>query len=450
MKKKNYMSPVVDILDIKAPKLMAGSIVDTSSGDLNITIENPIPSDAGNAAAPGFDWGEELKSFMTLLMLLMMSLTISAQSVITKHPATVPDDGKTHGMKIYLSTGTTVEYDFDDLSHVTYLPGIGMKVYLKNETTSVDYLFSQMTKIDYLEDANANANWREFSMTDYKEAWRLEYPHLNANVSTTGNASNCQVIVKTTDNAENEADRFGITYSLEWDNAKVANRWTCYQLHEGNSLSTTDRNDDFKKDPEVAVSPILEDYKNSGFSRGHLCPSADRQCTVEQNKQTFFLTNMQPQWQEHNGGLWKNLEDLVRNYATNDSYSNAHCDTLYIVKAATITDKVTINDTEVDGIYADRCVGGDGHANELIVPKYFYMALLHYNKATDTYHAIAFWTLHEKAADKNKNFGDYAISIDELEKRTGIDFFCNLPDEVEKVVEKEVDLDFWKLTTTTP
>lgn len=220
MKKKNYMSPVVDMLDIKAPKLMAGSIVDTSSGDLNITIENPIPSDAGNAAAPGFDWGEELKSFMTLLMLLMMSLTISAQSVITKQPATVPDDGKTHGMKIYLSTGTTVEYDFDDLSHVTYLPGIGMKVYLKNETTSVDYLFSQMTKIDYLEDANANANWREFSMTDFKEAWRLEYPHLNANVSTTGNASNCQVIVKTTDNAENEADRFGITYSLEWDNAK--------------------------------------------------------------------------------------------------------------------------------------------------------------------------------------------------------------------------------------
>lgn len=450
MKKKNYMSPVVDILDIKAPKLMAGSIVDTSSGDLNITIENPIPSDAGNAAAPGFDWGEELKSFMTLLMLLMMSLTISAQSVITKQPATVPDDGKTHGMKIYLSTGTTVEYDFDDLSHVTYLPGIGMKVYLKNETTSIDYLFSQMTKIDYLEDANANANWREFSMTDFKEAWRLEYPHLNANVSTTGNASNCQVIVKTTDNAENEADRFGITYSVEWDNAKVANRWTCYQLHEGNSLSTTDRNDDFKKDPEVAVSPILEDYKNSGFSRGHLCPSADRQCTVEQNKQTFFLTNMQPQWQEHNGGLWKNLEDLVRNYATNDSYSNAHCDTLYIVKAATITDKVTIDDAEVDGIYAERCVGGDGHANELIVPKYFYMALLHYNKATDTYHAIAFWTEHKKEADKNKNFGDYAYSIDELEKRTGIDFFCNLPDEVEKVVEKEVDLDFWKLTTTTP
>ena len=60
---------------------------------------------------------------------------------------------------------------------------------------------------------------------------------------------------------------------------------------------------------------------------------------------------MQSQWQKHNGGLWKNFEDLVRNIATDDSKTNAHCDTLYIVKAATITDKVTINDVEVDGIY---------------------------------------------------------------------------------------------------
>ena len=441
MKKKNYISPVVEVLDIKTTKLLAGSLVDNGNS-LDVIIDDEVlPGDAGDAAAPGFEFGEELKALFTIVLLMIMSLTVSAQNFITKQPADVPDDGKTHGMKIYLSSGTTVEYDFDDLSHVTYLPGIGMKVYMKNETTSVDYLFSQMTKIDYLEDANANANWREFNMTDFQEAWRLEYPHLNENVSATGNASNSQIVVKKTDD-------YGITYSVEWDNAKVANRWTCYQLHEGNTLSTTDRNDDFKADPDVYNSATLEDYRNSGFSRGHLCPSADRQCTKEQNKQTFFLTNMQPQWQKHNGGLWKNLEDLVRNFATDDSKTNAHCDTLYIVKAATITDKVTINGAEEDGIYADRCVGGDGHTHELIVPKYFYMALLHYNKATDTYHAIAFWTLHKDESDTNKNYGDYVISIDELEQRTGIDFFCNLPDEVEKTVEAETDLNFWKLTTT--
>lgn len=442
MKKKIYMSPVVKMLDIKPQKLLAGSIPGSSGDSLDITIEDPIPGDAGDAAVPGFDPFGPLNMLMTIIVLLMMSLSISAQGITTVEPAAPAPDGKTHGMKIYLKSETTVEYDFDELSHVTYLPGIGMKVYLKNATTSVDYLFSQMTKIEYIEDANANANWRVVSMTDYQEAWRLEYPQVSyTNLSPTkdGAETKSQIIVKKTDD-------YGITYSVEWDNAKVANRWTCYQLHEGNTLSQTDRNDDFKADPDVAVSAMLEDYRNSGFSRGHLCPSADRQCSEEQNKQTFFLTNMQPQWQKHNGGLWKNLEDLVRNYATDDGKTNAHCDTLYIVKAATITDKVTINDTEEDGIYDQKCVGGDGHSHELIVPKFFYMALLHYNKVTDNYHAIAFWTLHEDANDTNKNYGDYAISIDELEKRTGIDFFCNLPDEVEKQVEAEVDLDFWKLS----
>lgn len=438
MKKKDYMSPVVEILELNDQLLMAGSIVDTGSGDLNIIVEDPIPGDAGDAAAPEFD---PMRLVWTLLLLLVMTLTASAQDVNTVSPAGPPEDGKTHGMKIYLKDNTIVEYTLADLDHVTYLPGIGMKVYLKNATTSVDYLFSQMTQIDYAKDGNNNRNWATFSMTDFPEAYRLEYPHLSSNVSATGTATNSQVVVKSTTD-------YGITYSVEWDNALVANRWTCYQLHDGNTLSTTDRNDDFKADPYVAVSPTLDDYRNSGFSRGHLCPSADRQCTVEQNKQTFYLTNMQPQWQKHNGGLWKNLEDLVRNYATNDTYSSSHCDTLYIIKAATITDKVTINNEEVDGIYADRCIGGEGHSHELIVPKYFYMALLHYNKATDTYHAIAFWTLHQDASDTNKNYGDYAISIAELEKRTGIDFFCNLPDVIETAVEATVDLDFWHLTTT--
>jgi endonuclease G len=56
--------------------------------------------------------------------------------------------------------------------------------------------------------------------------------------------------------------------------------------------------------------------------------------------------------------------------------------------------------------------------------------------------------VHKDENDTNKNYGDYAISIDELEKRTGIDFFCNLPDVVEKEVEAEVDQDFWNIQQT--
>ena len=135
MKKKNYISPVVEILDIKKQTLLAGSVTDEG----NIIIGDPITGDAGDAAASelDFDPTNPLGLLWTIVLLLMMTLTVSAQNVITVEPAGPAPDSKTHGMKIYLSSGTMIEYDFDELSHVTYLPGIGMKVYLKNATPSV-------------------------------------------------------------------------------------------------------------------------------------------------------------------------------------------------------------------------------------------------------------------------------------------------------------------------
>lgn len=435
--KKTYIIPTAETYDIKPASLLADSGI---SATYDIDTENPIESDAGEAASRKSNIWDNI---WIILLLLMCSITAGAQKYTTVEPAEAPTDGKTHGMTLYLKNGTQVSYSLIDLQHVTYLPGVGMKVYLKDATTSVDYLYQQIEKIDYAQDGNDNANWKAFGWTDYPEAWRLEYPHLHDNVSPTADAEKSQIIVKRTND-------YGITFSLEWDNSLVANRWTCYQLHAGNTLSGADRNDDFKADPEVAVSPTLDDYKTSGFSRGHLCPSADRQCSVEQNKQTFYLTNMQPQYQSHNGGLWSRLETLVRDFATNDDYTALHCDTMYIVKAATITDKVTVNNEKVDGIYAERCVGNASHTHELIVPKFFYMALLHYNKENDTYHSIAFWTNHINEVQSVKNLADYAISIKELERRTGIDFFCNLPDVIEGDVEaQEPDLEFWKTITRT-
>lgn len=434
--KKTYIIPKAETYDIKPASLLANSGI-TPTGDVDTT--NPIEGDAGEAATR-----EVIKwdNMWMLILLLLFSITASARDYYTLEPADAALDGKTHGMILYLKSGTTVTYELEDLDHVTYLPGVGLKVYLKNSVTSVDYLYQELERIDYMQDDNENSNPTEFGYDDFPESWRLEYPHLHDNVSTEKDETKSQVIVKRTSD-------YGITYSLEWDNEKVANRWTCYQLHAGNTLSGADRNDDFKADPEVAVSPTLNDYNKSGFSRGHLCPSADRQCSVEQNKQTFYLTNMHPQYQSHNGGLWSRLETLVRDFATNDDYTALHCDTMYVVKAATISDKVSVGEEELDGIYPDiRCVGNENHTHELLVPKYFYMALLHYNKETDSYHAIAFWTEHIDANQPVQNLADYAISIDELERRTKIDFFCNLRDAIEAEVEaQEPDLEFWKKIT---
>lgn len=131
------------------------------------------------------------------------------------------------------------------------------------------------------------------------------------------------------------------------------------------------------------------------------------------------MSNMQPQIQNHNAGVWSKLEGKVRGtWAPQEKGSN---DTLYVVKAA------TIDPGNIKGYTKSR----------LIVPKYFYMALLYYSKSSNSYSALGVWSPHEE-----KSVTEY-ITIDELERRTGIDFFCNLPDNIENEVEGKIDNDKW-------
>lgn len=275
---------------------------------------------------------------------------------------------------------------------------------------------------------NVNANWNiagsgiplskgdpTFTNKSTDEyAWRLEYPHINT-------ASGNQRVVKA-------VSTYGITYSLEWDNNKIANRWTCYTMCAKNNATNTTRHDDFKADPVVTVSASSSYTESSTYSRGHLCPSADRLASIDQNKQTFFMTNMQPQYGAHNSGVWSTLEGYVRNkwQPTNNT------DTLYVVKAATIED-VTLNSTSSTGIITTTT---DSQGHTLFVPKYFYMAFLYYDKSANSYKAFALWTEHLNANNPSAaTVINNKISIDELERRTGIDFFCNLPDDIEATVE---------------
>ena len=195
-----------------------------------------------------------------------------------------------------------------------------------------------------------NVNRNRYAHNGIK-ATRLEFPHLSSD-----STMNILVEKSTTD--------FGVTFSLEWDCSKKANRWTAYQMHAGNTGGNVERQNDFREDPDIPSQyrSTLADYKGSGFDRGHLCPSADRQRSEEQNSQTFFLSNMQPQYHNHNGGKWATLEGKVRTWA-------GSCETLYVVKAATITD-VTLNGSTQSGLLNVMC------NNSLIVPAYFYMTIM--------------------------------------------------------------------------
>jgi endonuclease G len=165
-------------------------------------------------------------------------------------------------------------------------------------------------------------------------------------------------------------------------------------------------------------------FWGSGFDHGHICPSADRQYSVEANKQTFYLTNMQPQYNSFNAGIWEDLEDNIRNWAkaTNNEI-------LYVCKGGTIDKEANI---------LKRIKG------KLIVPKYFFCALLLKTKS-GTYRAAGFWFLNESNDRSTEPLADFIMSVDELEAKTGIDFFCNLPDDIENRVEKSVSVKAWGL-----
>lgn len=239
-----------------------------------------------------------------------------------------------------------------------------------------------------------------------------------------------------------------VNYCLGYNTQLRSSHWTAYKSYAGFSSNNKawNRNrwyngetfngyggtgDPFQPDPVLpeTVRATLSDFSSSGYQRGHMLGSADRLNTKEANGQTFYLSNMHPQTGGFNGqGIWYNLENFIRNNYDQSAFR----DTLYVVKGGTIS----------AGNY--RMVG---KSSQLVCPKYFFMAILayakKYAKTNGGYYAIAFWMEHQ--ANDDDVSSKYAITIDELERRTGIDFFCNLPDDIENAVERSYYLSDWKL-----
>ena len=361
------------------------------------------------------------KNILTSLLLLI-SLAVSAQN-------------KKQTITVITKLGDVHTYVIgESIDRFTIIEGVGIKIYPKGETVSKDFLFSQIaytitegvtpppnpTPNPINNNANRNT---EDDLKKNSEGWRLEFPRFYQGTNKT-----YEITHYTT---ENKLGRL-INYSLEWDVKLKANRWTCYQMYDIHQGKNAERKNKFQPDPNIPENEqtSLKDYRGSGFSRGHLCPSGDRVYSATQNEQTFYLTNMQPQIQGHNAGIWSKLEERVRKWA-------GRCDTLYVVKAATIDkDEYICNEDDLKEIEIKE--GSHKHISfPGIVPKFFYMALLAYDKNTSTYRALGIWSPHYKGSKP-----EY-ITIKELQERTGIDFFCNLKDDIEQAVETTIDQAYW-------
>ena len=212
----------------------------------------------------------------------------------------------------------------------------------------------------------------------------------------------------------------GRNYAAYWDYTNLVASWVAYPLCAGNIGISGGRTDSFALDPLLPrdKQPYIPSAFKSGnasgsYDRGHQIPSADR-LDWRVNLETFFGTNMTPKDNGLNGNAWGSLEIKVRDWAKNSA-----TDTLYVVTGCTGADVKTKYVLDYD----------DKH---IAIPAGYYKALLRLSK-DKKYTALGIY--YDNATSSDTNFKGRSMSIDELEKKVGVDFFVNLPEDVEKTVE---------------
>ena len=207
-------------------------------------------------------------------------------------------------------------------------------------------------------------------------------------------------------------------YSYYWNYDDLVAYWVAYPLCAGN-IGSGGRTDQWGLDPLLPdkKQPILYNAYSGFGSRGHQIPSADR-LSKDANIQTFYFTNMTPQDYDFNGGIWANLENQVRTWAKKTG-STAGTDTLYVVT----------------GCFVGKSTkkARDNVGKSVAVPEAYFKALLRYKNNQSVGHkgfmACAFWMENE---DKygTKITKELSLSIAELEKKLGYNFFVNLDEKV--------------------
>lgn len=204
-------------------------------------------------------------------------------------------------------------------------------------------------------------------------------------------------------------------YSFVYSEAHEQANWIAYELTKEETVRLFKRSNKFKPDPMVTTGTATDsDYKKSGYDRGHLAPAADMGWSAQAMTESFYYSNMSPQTPGFNRGIWKKLEELIRSWA-------AEYHAVYIVTGPILTDGLpTIGNHKVS------------------VPKYYYKIILEYNDVGKK--GIGFIFPNESSKEPLQHF---AVTIDEVEHVTGIDFFPALPDEQEKVIESSIRLKDW-------
>jgi len=205
-------------------------------------------------------------------------------------------------------------------------------------------------------------------------------------------------------------DYYSLAYNEKYEQAD----WVAYELTKKSlQAKNVPRAKRFNIDPKVKTrSAKHKDYSHSGYTRGHMAPAGDMAFNSDAMKQCFYMSNMSPQLRQCNNGIWKELEETVRDWAYDKG-------SLYIATGPVFYD----NGTPTIG------------ENKVAVPDAFYKIVL--EKGTEK--SVSFIIPNEMS---NKHLKEYELSINEIEKQTGINFFPELLDEA---AEDKKQIKYWPI-----
>ena len=192
--------------------------------------------------------------------------------------------------------------------------------------------------------------------------------------------------------------------------------WVGWELLASEVEGTHPRNQNFAQDPDIEGCATPQDYRHSGFDRGHMAPAGDMKWNPEAMAESFLMTNICPQAGDLNRGAWNKLEEKCRQRARRDSAVVIICGPVF------------------DKPGAAMLIGSTGVA----VPNGFFKVVL--SPYANPPRAIGFLMPNGPVPGGMQKC---AVSVDSVETATGFDFFSALPDDIETEVEKQCDFHRW-------
>ncbi len=199
--------------------------------------------------------------------------------------------------------------------------------------------------------------------------------------------------------------------------------WVAYALPTKRLLEEApERPSGFKRDNEVANSPVHEDYTGSGYDRGHLAPNyaiATRYGRAAQ-LETFLMTNIAPQKPELNRGPWKELEHTVANELSDIG------DTIWVLV-------LPVGET------LPKYLEGKTQRKKVRVPQGFCMVLMSHHKGE--LRTLGCYMPQDVRPSKDARY--CFRSLREIEAMTGLNLLAGLPQKAQDALEVPEANRFW-------